>query len=164
MSMVHVGHDCIVGDHVTLTQGAGLSGMVIVEDQAVLGGLVGVHQFVRVGRLAMVGGMSKVTMDVPPFVLVDGHPARVRGLNTVGLERAGISSERRTELKRAFRLLYRDSRGLQEAVTAIRDHVPPSPERDHFLEFVLASDRGICRWRRWGSSPGRARCPWPAYG
>jgi len=69
----------------------------------------------------------------------------VRGLNSVGLERAGISPERRTELKRAFRLLYRDSRSLQEAVAAIRAHVPPSPERDHFVEFVLSSERGICR-------------------
>lgn len=145
MAMVHVGHDCIVGDHVTMTQGAGLSGMVTVEDRAVLGGMAGVHQFVRVGRLAMVGAMSKVTMDVPPFVLVDGHPARVRGLNSVGLERAGLSAERRTELKRAFRLLYRDSHHLQEAVAAIREHVPPSPERDHFVSFVLASERGICR-------------------
>lgn len=145
MAMVHVGHDCHIGDRVTLTQGVGLSGMVTVEDQAVLGGMAGVHQFVRIGRLAMVGGMTKVTMDVPPFVLVDGHPARVRGINSVGLERAGISSERRTEIKRAFRLLYRDSRNLQEAVTAIRDHVPPSPERDHFVEFLLASERGICR-------------------
>ncbi|MFO7311215.1 MAG: acyl-ACP--UDP-N-acetylglucosamine O-acyltransferase [Bacillota bacterium] len=145
MAMVHIGHDCVVGDHVILTQGVGLSGMVTVEDQAVLGGMSGVHQFVRIGRLAMVGGMTKVTMDVPPFVLVDGHPAHVRGLNSVGLERAGISPERRTELKRAFRLLYRDSRSLQEAVAAIRAHVPPSPERDHFVEFVLSSERGICR-------------------
>jgi len=145
MSMVHIGHDCVIGNHVTLTQNVGLSGMVVVEDQAVIGGLAGVHQFVRIGRLAMVGGMTRVTMDVPPFVLVAGNPAQVRGLNTVGLERAGFSPERRTELKRAFRLLYRDNRNVREAVTAIRDHVPPSPERDHFVEFVLASERGICR-------------------
>ncbi len=81
MGMAHVGHDCIIGNEAIVTQGVGLSGMVTVEDWAVLGGMAGVHQFVRIGRLAMIGAMCKVTKDVPPFVLVDGHPAEARGVN-----------------------------------------------------------------------------------
>ncbi|MBO8142153.1 MAG: acyl-ACP--UDP-N-acetylglucosamine O-acyltransferase [Firmicutes bacterium] len=143
MAMTHIGHDCIIGDGVVLTQGASLSGMVSVEDHAVLGGLCGVHQFVRIGRLAMVGGMSTVRQDVPPFTMVAGNPARVRGLNAVGLERRGYSSARRLELKRAIRLVYRTRGDLKAAVALIREQVPPSEERDHFLQFILESKRGI---------------------
>src|SRR5690606_25294308 len=90
MSHVHIGHDCIVGNDVVLTHGAGLAGFVEVEDGAVIGGLTGFHQFVRVGALAMVGGCSRVVKDVPPFMLVTGNPARVHGLNAVGLRRNGV--------------------------------------------------------------------------
>jgi len=145
MAMVHIGHDCIVGDETILTQGAALSGMVTVEDWAVLGGMAGVHQFVRIGRLAMVGGMCKVTRDVPPYMLVDGHPAQARGINTVGLTRRGVSEQRRSELRRLFRILFRSPMGLEERLAAIREQVPPSPERDHVLKFVAESERGICQ-------------------
>ncbi len=145
MAMVHVGHDCVVGNETILTQGVALSGMVTVEDWAVLGGLAGVHQFVRIGRLAMVGAMCKVTRDVPPFMLVDGNPASARGINTVGLTRRGIDEERRSQLKKAFRLLFRAGVPVQERLSAIEEQVPPSPERDHLLQFVAASERGICR-------------------
>lgn len=145
MALSHVGHDCIVGNEVILTQGAALAGMVTVEDWAVLGGMAGVHQFVRIGRLAMVGGMCKVTRDVPPYTLVDGNPAEARGINTVGLARRGVGEERRGELKRAFRLLFRSTVSMSERLAAIRERVPPSPERDHLLKFVAESERGICR-------------------
>lgn len=145
MSQVHIGHDCIIGDETVLTQGTALAGMVIVEDGAVLGGLAGIHQFVRIGKLAMVGALCKVTKDVPPFVLVDGHPAAARGVNLVGLARSGVSQERRAELKRAFRLLFRSNMGLQERLAAIEEQLPRSSERDWLLRFVAASERGICR-------------------
>lgn len=145
MGQVHIGHDCIIGDETVLTQGAALAGVVTVENKAVIGGLAGIHQFVRIGRLAMVGAVCKVTKDVPPFVLVDGHPAEARGVNLVGLARNGVSEQRRAELKRAFRLMFRAKMGLQERMAAIEEQVPPSPERDWFLQFVASSERGICR-------------------
>lgn len=145
MAMVHIGHDCVVGNETILTQGAALSGMVTVDDWAILGGLSGVHQFARIGRLAMVGAMCKVTRDVPPFVLVDGNPASARGINSVGLERRGVDEATRTQLKHAFRLLFKSPLSLQERLAAIREEVPVSHERDQLLEFVAASERGICR-------------------
>lgn len=145
MAMVHVGHDCIVGDEAILTQGVTLGGNSVVEDWAVIGGMAGLHQFVRVGRLAMVGGMCKVTKDVPPYMLVDGHPAQAHGINTVGLTRRGVSEQRRMELRRLFRILFRSPMGLKERLAAIEEQVPPSPERDHVLKFVAESERGICR-------------------
>lgn len=145
MAMVHIGHDCVIGNETIMTQGAALSGMVTVEDWAILGGLAGVHQFVRIGCLAMVGGMCKVTRDVPPFMLVDGHPATARGVNTVGLERRGVDEATRTSLRRAFRLLFKSPLSLKARLDAIREEVPASPERDHLLEFIAASERGICR-------------------
>lgn len=145
MAFVHVGHDCIVGDGVIFTQNVSVAGMGVVEDKAVLGGHVGVTQFMRVGRLAMVGAMSKITADVPPYTLVDGNPVRVRSLNVVGLSRHGVSEDRRADLKRMFRLLYKSQLGLEAAIKAIADDVPPSPEREHMLEFLRGAKRGICR-------------------
>lgn len=145
MAFVHVGHDCIVGDGVILTQNVSVAGMGVVEDKAVLGGHVGVTQFMRVGRLAMVGAMSKVNADVPPYTLVDGNPIRVRSLNVVGLARHGVSEARRGELKQMFRILYKMHLGLEAAVNTIEKDVPPSPEREHMLQFLRGAKRGICR-------------------
>lgn len=145
MAMSHVGHDCIVGDEVILTNHVSLAGMSVVEDGAVLGGYAGVRQFVRIGRLAMVGAMAKVVSDVPPYVIVDGQPARVRAINNVGLTRRGVDAERRAELKKMFRLLYKSKLGLQDAMEAIAEQLPPSAEREHMLTFLREAKRGICR-------------------
>lgn len=145
MAMVHIGHDCIVGDDVILTQSVSLAGMVIVEDKAVLGGHVGVNQFMRIGRLAMIGAMTKVAADVPPYVLVDGQPAHVRAINAVGLSRHGVDEARRSELKQMFRLVFKSKLGLRDAITAIEADVPRSPEREHLLKFLREARRGICR-------------------
>ncbi len=135
MAYSHVGHDCQVGDDVILTNGVLLGGHVVIEDRAVLGGGVGVHQFARVGRLAMVGGLVKVTQDVLPFTLVEGKPARHYRLNTVGLRRAGVNGERYRALEQAFRAL-RAGKGL--------DGVPLTPEVAHLKAFLEApTKRGI---------------------
>lgn len=145
MAFVHIGHDCIVGDRTTITQSVSLAGMCIVEDEAVLGGHAGVNQFVRIGRLAMIGSMAKVNKDVPPYVLVDGHPARVRALNVVGMTRGGVSAERRSELRKMFRIIFRSKARLDEALQTIETEVPASEEREHMLSFLQEAERGICR-------------------
>src|ERR1700682_3446179 len=106
---VHVAHNCIVGDDNTFTNGAALAGHIEVEDHVFLSNNVGAHQFVRMGRYAMVGGKSKIVQDVLPFFVTDGNPPRVRGLNTVGLRRAAFSSESRRALRNAYQLLFRSS-------------------------------------------------------
>jgi UDP-N-acetylglucosamine acyltransferase len=107
MAVTHVAHDCRVGDHVVMVNNAGLSGECVVQDRAILAGAVGVHQFCRVGRLAMVGMNSKLVQDALPFCITDGNPARARGINVVGLRRAGFKAGDIDELKDAYRLLYR---------------------------------------------------------
>lgn len=138
MGQTHIGHDCQVGDHVTIAQQAGLAGHVVVEEHAVIGGMAGVHQHVRIGRHAMVGGMAKVTRDVLPFFAVDGHPATHRSLNAVGLRRAGIPPA--------------EYRALREAFQQLRNGGEPNEETGmvgHLVKFLGAhSKRGITPFRR----------------
>jgi acyl-[acyl-carrier-protein]--UDP-N-acetylglucosamine O-acyltransferase len=124
---------------------AGLAGHVTVEDRVVIGGIAGVHQFVKVGRNAMIGGLAKVVQDIPPFVIADGQPARIIGLNSVGLARAGISEETRRELKKGFRLLYRSGLNLGQAIESMEQELNSSEEVEHLLRFLRNAERGICR-------------------
>jgi UDP-N-acetylglucosamine acyltransferase len=143
MAYSHVAHDCQLGDGVELANGVQLAGHVVVEDDAALGGLAAVHQFVRVGRCAFVGAGSMVSQDVLPYSLVSGDRARTFGLNTVGLRRRGISSEVRRELARALRLLLGAptlADGLQRARVACG-----GAEVEHLLAFAASSRRGLCR-------------------
>lgn len=144
----HVAHNCIVGNHVIMSNCAGLAGHAIVEDRVVIGGLAGIHQFVKIGRNAMVGGMAKVVQDVPPYVIADGQPARVIGLNSVGLSRAGISEEIRRDLKQAFRIIYRSGFGLTRAIEEMELQLNSSVELENLLRFLRNADRGIMRTRR----------------
>jgi UDP-N-acetylglucosamine acyltransferase len=139
MAYSHIGHNCRIGSHIMLTNYAGISGHVIIEDRAGIGGMVGVHQFVRIGRLAMVGGYSKVAQDVPPFMLVDGRPARPIGLNVLGLRRAGVPPETRDSLKRAFRLLYRSNLNLSQALDRIVAEIQDSEYLGYLVEFMRRS-------------------------
>lgn len=116
MAYVHVAHNCVIEDRVTIANGVAIAGHVHIETKAVIGGVLGIHQFVRVGRLAMLGGMSRIDRDVPPYMLVEGNPARVRSLNLVGLQRAGFTAEDLGILKKAFRLLYRAKLPLTQAL------------------------------------------------
>ncbi len=144
----HVAHNCIVGNYVIMSNAATLAGHVIVEDRVVIGGLAGVHQFVKVGRNAMIGGLTKVTQDIPPFVIVDGHPARVSGLNNVGISRAGISEVAKRNLKKAYKILYRSGLSLSQAIAVMEQELESCEEVEHFLRFLRNAERGICRTRR----------------
>ncbi|MBP1764244.1 MAG: lpxA [Firmicutes bacterium] len=148
MAYSHVAHNCIVGNNVILANSATLAGHVIVEDRAIVGGLAGVHQFVKIGRNAMIGGASKIVQDIPPFVIVDGNPAKVAGLNNVGLSRAGMSLEVRRNLKKAYRILYRSGLSLPQAIAVMEQELESSDEVEHFMRFLRNAERGICRGRR----------------
>jgi UDP-N-acetylglucosamine acyltransferase len=141
----HVGHDCAVGDGVVFSNNGTLAGHVQVGDHAIMGGLTAVHQFCRLGRFAITGGCSKIVQDVPPFMIADGNPAKVRGINIVGLERAGFSAETIKTIKEAFRLIYRSKFNTRQAVEAIRQELPVSSEITQLLEFIQTSERGIIR-------------------
>ena len=144
----HVAHNCIVGNNVIMSNCAGLAGHAIVEDRVVIGGLAGIHQFVKIGRNAMVGGMAKVVQDIPPYVIADGQPARVIGLNSVGLSRAGISEDVRRDLKQAFRIIYRSGFSLSKAIEEMELQLDSSVEIENLLRFLRNADRGIMRTRR----------------
>ena len=148
MALTHVAHNCVVGNHVIMSNLASLAGHAIVEDRAVIGGMAGVHQFVKIGRNAMVGGMSKLTQDVVPYTIVDGQPAKVVGLNAVGISRAGIKLDARRNIKKAYKLLYRSGLSLQQAIAVIEQEVDSCEEVEHFLRFLRNAERGICRERR----------------
>jgi len=145
MAYAHVAHDCRLGNHVILANCATLAGHVRIEDQAIVGGLSGVHQFVHIGRLSIVGGCSKVTQDVPPYMLAEGHPLVVRGVNTVGVKRKGVSEPVQKGLKQAYRMLYRNGLSTSQAIAKIEEELPASPEIEHLLTFVKTSERGITK-------------------
>ncbi|MBN1557313.1 MAG: acyl-ACP--UDP-N-acetylglucosamine O-acyltransferase [Lentisphaerae bacterium] len=145
MAYSHVAHACDVGDEVIMANGATLAGHIVIEPQAIVGGLTAIHQFCRVGRLCMIGGCSRITQDCPPFTMVVGNPAAVHGLNTVGLKRRGLDADVRRRLKAAYALVYRQGLPRAEALRAIRARGPLSPEEAHFASFIERSERGITR-------------------
>ncbi|MGF1493155.1 MAG: acyl-ACP--UDP-N-acetylglucosamine O-acyltransferase [Microcoleaceae cyanobacterium] len=119
MAYSHVGHNCVLEDQVIVANNVALAGHVYIESQARLSGVLGVHQFVHIGKLSMIGGMTRVDRDVAPFMLVEGNPSRVRSLNLVGLKRAGFVAEEMALLKQAFRLLYRSEYSLEKALSEL---------------------------------------------
>jgi UDP-N-acetylglucosamine acyltransferase len=141
----HIAHDCVVGSHVIFSNNGTLAGHVEVGDHAVIGGLTAIHQFCRIGRLAITGGCSKIVQDVPPFMIADGHPAEVRGINSVGLERAGFPAETVRALKEAYRILYRGKLNTKQAVETIRREVSGAAAVEELCVFVETSQRGIIR-------------------
>jgi UDP-N-acetylglucosamine acyltransferase len=142
MACSHVAHDCHLGSRVIMANGALLGGHVSIGDRAFISGNAVVHQFCRIGRLGMVGGMARITNDVPPFMTVEGIPAKVRGLNTVGLRRAELPAHVRMELKRLLREIYCSPMTVSQAVAAIKstDHSEAGRE---LLEFFKNSKRGV---------------------
>ncbi len=144
LSYCHIAHDCVVGNHVIFSNNGTLAGHVTVEDYAILGGLSAIHQFCRIGRRSIIGGCSKIVQDIPPFCTADGNPARARGLNIVGLKRAGFERDQIRDLRTAYRKVYREGLNNAQAVEALRTANPnPSEELAHFIEFVGTSHRGI---------------------
>ncbi len=144
LAYTHVAHDCIVGDHVIFSNNGTLAGHVTVEDYVILGGFTAVHQFCRIGRHAITGGCSKIVLDVPPFMLADGNPGVVRGLNLVGLERHGFSAEEIRQLKEAYKVLFLRKMRLTEALEALEAQ-ESGPAVSHLVQFASTSQRGITR-------------------
>jgi UDP-N-acetylglucosamine acyltransferase len=134
-----------VGDEVVFSNNATLAGHVHVGNHAVMGGLTAVHQFCRIGRFAIMGGCSKIVQDVPPFMIADGNPAEIRGVNLVGLERQGFTPESVKWIKEAFRLIYRSKYNTRQAMEAIRKELPQNEEITQIIEFIGQSERGIIR-------------------
>jgi UDP-N-acetylglucosamine acyltransferase len=145
MAYSHVAHDCKVGNSCIVANSGTLAGHVTLEDKIVIGGLAALHQFVRVGKMAIIGGCSKVVQDVPPFSTCDGHPARVYGLNLVGLRRANISREAQLALKKAFKILFYSGLLFKNAIERIDSEVRGFEEVQYLLNFVRDSKRGVCR-------------------
>jgi UDP-N-acetylglucosamine acyltransferase len=143
MSYVHLGHDCHVGNNVILSNMAQLAGHVTIEDKAIVSGLCAVHQFVRIGRHSFIGGCSRVSKDIPPFLKAVGNPVRLYGLNTVGLQRSGMDEATILELKRAYRVFFRSDLNVTQAIERAQTELEPLPEVQELIRFVEASERGV---------------------
>jgi len=143
MTASHIAHNCEVGSKTIFTNQTTLGGYVTVGDRAVLAGYVVIHQFVRIGQLSMISGLSAVNKDVPPFLVCGGRPGVVLSVNHIGLRRAGISREERGRIKESYRILYRKGFNVRQAIAEI-DQLEPSPEVTSFLDFLRSSKRGIC--------------------
>src|SRR5213082_1339334 len=141
----HIGHDCTVGNEVVFSNNGTLAGHVQVGDNAVMGGLTAVHQFCRIGRFAIIGGCSKIVQDIPPFMIADGNPAEIRGVNLVGLERKNFPAESVKQIKEAFRLIYRSKCNTAQALEAVRKELPQSEEVREIVAFIEKTERGIIR-------------------
>lgn len=144
MAYSHLGHNAVVGNRVIMANSATLAGHVHIGDGAVIGGLVGIHQFVKVGKMVIVGGCSKVVKDLPPFMLADGNPAVIRAINKVGLHRKGFSEEQINKIKTAFRYLYRSDLMVSTALEKIKE-LGSDPEIMEIINFINNSDRGIAK-------------------
>lgn len=143
MAYCHIAHNCMVGNSVIMSNNATLAGHVLIDDHVIVGGMTPVHQFVRIGRYAMVGGLSRVTNDIPPYTLGGGIPYKFGGLNIIGLKRHKFSFEVRVALSKAFKLLYRSGLHLEEALDRVEEEVEMLPEVEYFVEFCRQSRRGL---------------------
>ena len=146
MVHAHIPHNCRVGNQAVIGGYVGLAGHTVIGDQVIIGGMAGVHQFVRIGRLAMIGAQSKVTQDIPPFMLVDGNPAQARSINSIGMQRRGISNEATAEVRKAFKLIYESGNTIAKSLEEIKKRLRPLPEIEQIVKFLEEeSKRGISR-------------------
>ncbi|MEA3233015.1 MAG: acyl-ACP--UDP-N-acetylglucosamine O-acyltransferase [Thermodesulfobacteriota bacterium] len=145
MAYIHIAHDCKTGKGVIMANNATLAGHITCEDHATIGGLVAIHQFVRVGAYAYIGGKSAVVKDIPPYVIAAGDRARLHGLNNVGLKRHGFSTETLLSLKRAYRIIFRIGLTLNEAIERVGAEMGQVPEVTALIKFIQSSSRGITR-------------------
>ena len=145
MAYVHVAHDVIIGDGCILANNVTLAGHVVVDSFAIIGGLTPIHQFCRIGSYSMIGGASAVNQDICPFVLAEGNKAEVRGLNSIGLRRRGFSDETLSNLKKAYRIIFRNGLPLKEAVKQVEEEYGEDDNIKYLLEFINSSNRGITR-------------------
>jgi len=147
MGFSHVAHDCRIGNNIVLCNGALIAGHAVIDDAAFISGNVTVHQFVRIGTLAMIGGLARVNKDVAPYMLIEGD-SEVCSLNVVGLERSSISEDAKSQIKKIYKLLYRSDLNVSQALSEISKLGKLAPEAAHMIEFVKRSERGICKHRR----------------
>jgi UDP-N-acetylglucosamine acyltransferase len=145
MAYCHVAHDCKIGNHVILANAATLAGHIEIEDYAIVGGLVAVHQFVRLGCHSIIGGSSGANKDIPPYMIANGQRVKLYGLNTVGLKRHNFSHEAVSNLKKAYRIIFRSSLTAKKALDQLQAEIKNSPEVDHLINFIKNSKRGIAR-------------------
>ncbi|MCX5720399.1 MAG: acyl-ACP--UDP-N-acetylglucosamine O-acyltransferase [Nitrospirae bacterium] len=145
MAYVHIAHDCKIGSNIIMANAATLGGHVVVEDFAFIGGLVAIHQFTRIGVYAMVGGFSGVGQDILPYTIASGARAKLFGLNTIGLKRNNFPDSTINNLKKAYKILFKEKRTLHDAVKKIQEDLPYTDEIKHLIEFIQANKRGICR-------------------
>lgn len=147
MAYVHVAHNCIIKNNCIIANAATIAGHVFIDDYAIIGGLVGIHQFSRVGKHSIVGGCSKITKDIIPFITADGHPARPHGINTIGLRRRHFSESIISALEEAYRIIFRKNLTIQESVKILAAEFSNIPEICDLIEFIRSSERGIARER-----------------
>ena len=145
MAYSHIAHDCRVGNSCVLANNSTLAGHVIIEDKAVIGGIVAIHQFVRVGMLSIIGGCSKVAQDIPPFSTCDGHPARVYGLNLIGLRRKGISNDAIKQIDQAFKIFFNSGLSVKHALEKVEKELDKTEEILYLVNFAKNSTRGLTR-------------------
>ncbi|MFV9645941.1 MAG: acyl-ACP--UDP-N-acetylglucosamine O-acyltransferase [Desulfobacterales bacterium] len=145
MAYTHIAHDCKTGRKVVLSNNATLAGHITIGDNATIGGLVAIHQFVRIGDYAFVGGKSAVVKDVPPYVIASGDRAKLHGLNSVGLKRHGFSKNTLSSLKKTYRIIFRIGLTMNEAIERVRAEVEQIPEVLRFIDFIKSSQRGLTR-------------------
>lgn len=138
MAYSHVGHNCLIGNEVVIANSVAIAGHVQIDSMAIISGVLGIHQFVHIGSMSMVGGMSRISRDVPPYMMVEGNPAKIRSLNLVGLKRRGFSSEEIRQLKQAFRWLYLQDLPIQEAIAKL-DQITDNQHLKNIQQFIQSS-------------------------
>jgi UDP-N-acetylglucosamine acyltransferase len=144
MAYSHVAHDCRVGNDCVVANVGHLAGHVILEDRVIIGGLSGVHQFVRIGRLSIVGGCSKVVQDIPPYSMCDGDPSKIFGVNIIGLKRAQFSQTSIATLRKVFKVLFHSGLIKTNAIEKVQQEFEVTPEIEHLINFIKTSERGVC--------------------
>lgn len=145
MAYVHVPHDSIIGDNVILSNAVNMGGHVIIDDWAIVGGLVGIHQFVHIGAHCFIGFSSRVTQDVPPYILAAGEPLNYKGLNIVGLKRRGFSEQQIHYIKQTYTYIYGTKYNISDAIKAAKESIPMTDEVNNIITFIENSERGIIR-------------------
>ena len=145
MAYSHVAHDCVIENGVVIANAGTLAGHVTVESKAIIGGISAIHQFSRVGKMAIIGGCSKIIQDVPPFSIVDGHPAKVYGINSIGLKRAKIAQKSIARLKTAYKIMFKMKLSTSTALRRIKKEVPKDMYVKYLIEFIKNSNRGVCK-------------------
>ncbi len=145
MAYVHIAHDCKIGNNTIMANASTLGGHVTIEDHAIVGGFVAVHQFVRIGAYCLIGGVSAVSKDIPPYILAVGNRATLFGLNKVGLKRHGFSAKDLSELKKAYNMLFRSSDTLGDSIEKLKAELPESVVAKHLINFIRSAKRGVAR-------------------